>query len=54
VFTKQLGAHWARQQTSAMGRVQPRDRQGGDPAEWPDDLQVREWPSPATLRRRHP
>jgi len=21
-----------------------RDRKGGDPAEWPEDLRVREWP----------
>ena len=26
-------------------RVRLRDRKGGDPAEWPEDLRVREWPS---------
>lgn len=27
-------------------RPQFRDRKGGDPAEWPAALQVREWPAP--------
>lgn len=28
-------------------RVFVRDSKGGDPAEWPDDLRVREWPGEA-------
>lgn len=28
----------------ALVRVRLRDRKGGDPAEWPEDLRVREWP----------
>jgi protein gp37 len=33
-FVKQLGS-----------RVRMKDRKGGDPAEWPAELRVREWPS---------
>lgn len=29
-------------------RVRLRDRKGGDPSEWPEDLRVREWPKAAT------
>jgi hypothetical protein len=28
----------------APGRIHLRDRKGGDPSEWPDDLRVRELP----------
>lgn len=60
VFCKQLGAHvvfdgfqpagawwpvhdaWA--QTAQGFRVTLRDRKGGDPSEWPEDLRVREFP----------
>jgi protein gp37 len=38
VFVKQLGAHWATDNT-ALG-----DAKGGDPQEWPEDLRVRQWP----------
>jgi protein gp37 len=37
VFVKQLGTAWAKE-TGA------RDRKGGNPAEWPEDLRVREFP----------
>lgn len=37
-FVKQLGTAWARS-------VGARDRKGGDPAEWPEDLRIREFPN---------
>lgn len=37
VFVKQLGAVWARANGAA-------DKAGGDMAEWPADLRVRQWP----------
>ena len=37
VFVKQLGA-------KPWPTIRLRDRKGGDPAEWPEDLRVREWP----------
>ena len=56
-FVKQLGAHPVAvpmegpfQKTTAGGDPWPaqplklRDRKGGDPSEWPEDLRVREWP----------
>lgn len=49
-FVKQLGA---RPFDSAEGGANPwsdfrlRDRKGGDPSEWPEDLRVREWPKGA-------
>ena len=30
-----------------------RDRKGGDPAEWPEDLRVREWPEGKALGTGH-
>lgn len=36
-FVKQLGAN-------VRSRVRLRDPKGGDPAEWPEDLRVRQWP----------
>ncbi len=36
-FVKQLGTVWAREH-------QAKDRKGEDPAEWPEDLRVREFP----------
>jgi protein gp37 len=47
VFVKQLGAdprdpHW-----DMGGMVTLRDRKGGDPSEWPEDLRVREFPAMA-------
>jgi protein gp37 len=42
VFVKQLGAVWARESNHyPLG-----DAAGGDPAEWPEDLRVREMPTP--------
>lgn len=32
-------------------RVRLDDRKGGDPAEWPADLRIREWPQPALTNR---
>jgi protein gp37 len=55
VFVKQLGAYWAKLH-SPMRRVRngfervrkvPVDPKGGDPAEWPADLRVREFPATA-------
>lgn len=40
-FVKQLGTCWAR----AAGA---KDYKGEDPAEWPEDLRVREYPTPCT------
>lgn len=34
----------------AAVRIHLKDRKGGDPAEWPDDLRVREWPRTAVTR----
>lgn len=37
-FVKQLGTAWSRQHGA-------RDRKGGNPAEWPADLRVQQWPA---------
>lgn len=42
VFVKQLGAWWAARSPAA---VAARDRKGGDPQHWPQDLRVREYPA---------
>jgi protein gp37 len=42
VFVKQLGGQWARQ-TGA------RDRHGGDPSEWPEDVGIRTYPAGGCL-----
>lgn len=42
VFVKQLGARPIAERDDATPIF--RDRSGADPAEWPDDLRVREWP----------
>jgi protein gp37 len=53
VFVKQLGAFPVYQKevgTAKGGSAVPlplRDRKGGDPAEWPEDLRVREFPRSA-------
>lgn len=45
-FVKQLGASWHEQ----LALVRPvRDAKGGDPAEWPADLRVREFPQIGAL-----
>ena len=36
VFVKQLGTVWARE-------FPAKDRKGGDPSEWPQSLQIRQW-----------
>lgn len=33
------------QYQGTLGRVRLHDRKGGDPAEWPEDLRVRQWPT---------
>jgi protein gp37 len=45
-FVKQLGAYPFRRDTSLPneGRLKLRDKKGGNPAEWPADLRVREFP----------
>jgi protein gp37 len=49
-FVKQLGARPVEDIQDAIGRyvgfqgLDLKDRKGGDPAEWPADLRVREWP----------
>ena len=49
VFVKQLGAvvedSGPRDTTWAGPDAKRQDRKGGDPAEWPADLRVREWPT---------
>lgn len=46
-FVKQLGARPVQAPAPPVGRYAFAfdDRKGGDPAEWPVDLRVREWPS---------
>lgn len=52
VFVKQLGARpwdWFDPSGCNAGHSEERalrlrDRNGGDPTEWPEDLRVREWP----------
>lgn len=52
-FTKQLGSHaidtnigWPENthMPNIGGRISFRDPKGSDPAEWPEDLRVQEWP----------
>lgn len=43
VFVKQLGSNAI--QSSQGRKIKLRDRKGGDPAEWDEDLRVREWPT---------
>ena len=47
-FNKQLGAHVVSEERVIDGqwawRAGLKDRKGADPAEWPEDLRVREWP----------
>jgi len=58
VFVKQLGARVSGRvnhpdnEGYGVHDVRLDDRKGGDPAEWPEDLRVREWPDtqPATAR----
>jgi protein gp37 len=52
VFVKQLGARpvydvqmTGEPETVHRNDLRLRDRKGGDPAEWPEDLRVREWPA---------
>lgn len=50
VFVKQLGAHVVSEERRTDGgewawRAGLADRKGGDPAEWPDDLRLREIPA---------
>ena len=46
VFVKQLGAVPRGPRVGAWNEpLQLRDRKGGDPSEWPEDLRVREWPA---------
>jgi protein gp37 len=48
-FVKQLGAKPQTVEDTGCGLVHPwpmnlRDKKGGDPSEWPEDLRVQEWP----------
>lgn len=44
-FVKQLGAHPMAEAFSDIAHLRTkRDRKGGDPAEWPEDLRVRQFP----------
>lgn len=46
-FVKQLGASSGQTHSAPNSRGIPiviRDKKGGDPAEWPEDLRVQEWP----------
>ena len=46
-FVKQLGARAMHRSflTDEPGQVRLNDRKGGNPAEWPPELRVREWPA---------
>jgi protein gp37 len=47
VFVKQLGSNpqgMSVHEIAGPPRLFPRDRKGGDPSEWPEDLRVREFP----------
>lgn len=44
VFVKQLGAFSIEEQGSQRKRILFDDKKGGNPAEWPEDLRVQEWP----------
>ena len=44
VFVKQLGACAIDQDNDGIAPLVLRNRKGGDPAEWPTDLRVREYP----------
>ncbi len=52
-FVKQLGSDAVSKPRYAArhvsGRMFLRDPKGGNPAEWPEDLRVREWPKPKTI-----
>ncbi len=53
VFVKQLGAdpcNLPMHLGDGSGRGGLRDRKGGDPAEWPEDLRVRDWPVSSQLK----
>ena len=45
VFVKQLGARPISEGPFNVRQPGIRDRKGKDPAEWPEDLRVRDWPS---------
>jgi hypothetical protein len=54
VFVKQLGANVASSEVASselapfISRAKPlKDRKGGDPSEWPEDLRVRQFPEAA-------
>jgi len=42
VFVKQLGSAWAREAGA-------KNWKGADPAEWPEDLRIREFPRPTLV-----
>lgn len=44
VFVKQLGAHPFYTRDDERVDMEPEDRKGGDMAEWPKDLRIREYP----------
>ena len=45
-FIKQLGARPTADDPAKFGNWMLHDRKGGNPAEWPEDLRVREFPEP--------
>lgn len=44
VFVKQLGAFCIEEHGSQRKRILHDHSKAGDPAEWPEDLRVQEWP----------
>ena len=44
VFMKQLGSHPYNSAAYPLKSIIMRDRKGGDPEEWPEDLRIREYP----------
>lgn len=53
VFVKQVGANSQDDLVEGTDwRRVYRDRAGGDPAEWPEDLRVRQYPEVGAMRAR--
>lgn len=52
VFVKQLGGNPKLTRYTGMGRDRLRDRKGGDPGEWPEDLRVRQMPTTSNSNTR--
>jgi protein gp37 len=49
VFMKQVGANPTNREGERCPHI--KDRKGKNPAEWPEELRVREWPKPSEVRK---